>query len=57
MVHPETQGNVARIDNSGVITEGKVVKGSGPFDITIDPAGDPWYTMKSADKIAEFQLR
>ena len=52
----ETQGNVARITN-GVITEGKVVKGSGPFDITTDPAGDPWYTMKAADKIAEFQLR
>jgi len=52
-----TKGNVARITNDGTYTEGKVVKGSQPFGITVDPAGDPWYTMLSATKIAEFQLR
>jgi virginiamycin B lyase len=52
-----TKGNIARIDNSGVITEGKVVKGSEPFGITVEPDGDPWYTMLAADKVAEFQLR
>jgi streptogramin lyase len=52
-----TKGNIARIDNSGVITEGKVVKGSEPFGITVEPDGDPWYTMFEADKIGEFQLR
>jgi virginiamycin B lyase len=52
----ETGGNIARVTNAGVITEGKVVKGSGPFDIAIDAGGDPWYTMMAANKIAEFQL-
>jgi virginiamycin B lyase len=52
-----TKGNIARIGNAGVITEGKVVKGSEPFDITVDAEGDPWYTMMEANKIAEFQLR
>ena len=52
-----TKGNIARIDNAGVITEGKVVKGSEPFGITVEPDGDPWYTMLEADKVAEFQLR
>jgi len=52
-----TKGNIARIGNAGVITEGKVVKGSEPFDITVDAGGDPWYTMMEANKIAEFQLR
>jgi virginiamycin B lyase len=52
-----TKGNIARITNGGAITEGKVVKGSEPFDITLDAGGDPWYTMTAADKIAEFQLR
>jgi streptogramin lyase len=52
-----TKGNIARIDNSGVITEGKVVKGSEPFGITVAPSGDPWYTMLAANKIATLQLR
>jgi sugar lactone lactonase YvrE len=51
------KGNVARITNSGVITEGKVVKGSDPFGIAVDSQGDPWYTMMAANKIAELQLR
>ncbi|MEY2400250.1 MAG: virginiamycin lyase [Ilumatobacteraceae bacterium] len=51
------KGSVARITNSGVITEGKVVKGSDPFGIAVDSQGDPWYTMMAANKIAEFQLR
>ena len=53
----ETKGNIARITNDGTITEGKVVKGSAPFGITVQPDGDPWYTMFSADKVAELQLR
>lgn len=52
-----TKGNAARITNDGTITETKVVKGSEPFGITVEPDGDPWYTMLAADKIAEFQLR
>jgi len=52
-----TKGNVARIDNAGVITEGKAVKGSQPFGITVAPNGDPWYTMFAANKIATLQLR
>ena len=52
-----TKGNVARIDNAGVITEAKAVKGSQPFGITVAPNGDPWYTMFAADKIATLQLR
>jgi virginiamycin B lyase len=52
-----TKGNAARITNAGVITETKVVKGSEPFGITVDPESEPWYTMLAADKIAEFQLR
>ena len=40
-----------------MITEGKVVKGSEPFGIIVDPGGDPWYTMIAADKSGEFQLR
>jgi virginiamycin B lyase len=52
----ETKGNAASITNAGVITEGKAVKGSGPFGITV--AGrDPWYTMMAANKIATLQLR
>jgi len=50
-------GNVARITASGVITEGKSVKGSEPFGITVAPNGDPWYAELSADKIATLQLR
>ena len=53
----ETKGNAARITNSGVITEGKAVKGSGPFEITVAANGDPWYTMTAAIKIATLQLR
>jgi streptogramin lyase len=53
-----TKGNIARIDpDSGVITEGKVVKGSEPFGITVASNGDPWFTMAGTDKIATFQLR
>jgi streptogramin lyase len=42
---------------AGVITEGKAVKGSGPFGITVAPNGDPWYTMMAANKLATLQLR
>ena len=34
-----------------------MVKGSEPFGITVEPDGDPWYAMMSANKIAELQLR
>jgi streptogramin lyase len=53
----ETKGNIANINNAGVITEGKTVKGSGPFGITVAPNGDPWYTMMAADKVATLQLQ
>jgi len=52
-----TKGNIASINNTGVITEAKTVKGSQPFGITVAPNGDPWYTMMSANKIATVQLR
>ena len=52
-----TKGNIARINNAGVITESKTVRGSEPFGITVAPNGDPWYTMMSANKIATLQLR
>jgi hypothetical protein len=52
-----TKGNIARIDNAGVITEAKAVKGSEPFGITVAPNGDPWYTMFAASKLATLQLR
>ena len=52
-----TKGNIAKIDNAGVITEGRVVKGSEPFGITVAPNGDPWYTMMAANKIATLQLQ
>ena len=52
-----TKGNIARIDNAGVITEAKAVKGSEPLGITVAPNGDPWYTMLAASKIATLQLR
>jgi virginiamycin B lyase len=52
-----TKGNIARITNDGVISESKVIKGSEPFGITVDAEGDPWYTMMSANRIGEFQLR
>jgi streptogramin lyase len=52
-----TKGNIASIDNAGVITEAKAVKGSEPFGITVASNGDPWYTMFAANKIATLQLR
>jgi virginiamycin B lyase len=52
-----TKGNIATIDNAGVITEGKVVKGSEPLEITVAPDGDPWYTMLTGNKVAALQLR
>ena len=52
-----TSGNVAKIGTDGVITEAKAVKGSEPFGIAVDSAGNPWYTMMAANKIAEFRLR
>lgn len=53
----ELTGNIASIDNAGVITEAKTVKGSEPFGIVVDGNGNPWYTMMSANKVANFQLR
>ena len=50
-----TEGNIARITDAGVVTEGKVVRNSEPFGITVRPNGangNPWYTMMSANKIA-----
>src|SRR6185295_19521636 len=44
------KGNIARITNTGTITEGKVVRGCDPFGITVDSQGDPWYTMMAANK-------
>lgn len=51
----ETKGNAATITDTGVVTEGKVVKGSEPAGITVAPNGDPWYAMRGADKIAVLQ--
>ncbi len=52
----ELKGNIASITNAGVITEGKVVKGSAPFGVTVASNGNPWYTMPGANKIATLQL-
>ena len=52
-----TEGNVARIDNSGVITEAKAVKNSETFRITVALDGSPWFTMMAANKITTVQLR
>jgi streptogramin lyase len=56
-----TKGNIAQIreDDAGgiTITEGKVVKNSEPFGITVAPNGDPWYTMLEANRIATLQLK
>ena len=52
-----TKGNAARITDDGTITETKVVRKSDPFGITVDAQGNPWYTLRAANKIAEFQLR
>ena len=53
----ESKGNTASVTNAGVITEGKVVKGSQPAGITVAPNGDPWYAMRVANKIATLQLQ
>lgn len=53
----ETTDNIANIGNTGVITQGKTVKGSDPFGVTVAPDGSPWYTMMAANKIATLQLR
>src|SRR5918999_2828459 len=50
------KGNAARVSDAGVITEGKAVKNSEPFGITVDATGDPWWVMGSANKIGELQL-
>jgi len=50
-------GSVARITASGVVTEGRGVKGSEPFGITVAADGSPWYAELSANKIAVLQLR
>ena len=52
-----TKGNIARIDNAGVITEAKAVKNSEPLGIAVAPDGNPWYTMLEANKVATLQLR
>ena len=44
-------------DGNRWFTEGKAVKGSEPFGITVAPDGDPWYTMMAASKVATLQLR
>jgi streptogramin lyase len=48
-------GNIARItpnaDGTITFSEGRSVKYSGPFGITISPGGNPWYTMLDANKI------
>jgi virginiamycin B lyase len=49
--------NIARITPDGTISEGRSVKNSEPFGITIDPGGNPWYAMLDANKIATLQLR
>lgn len=51
----ELTGNIANITSAGVVTEGRVVKGSAPFGVTVAPDGDPWYTMPGANKIATLQ--
>ena len=51
------KGNVARVTDDGVITEGKAVKNSEPFGITVDAEGDPWWALSAANKIGELQLR
>ena len=58
-VHPEgTVGdNIARLLATGTITQGKVVKNSGPYGIVLDAEGDPWYTMLDVSKIAMLDLR
>ena len=52
-----TKGSIANITNAGVVTEGKAVKGSQPFEVVVAANGDPWYTMLSANKVATLQLR
>jgi virginiamycin B lyase len=50
-------GNVARITAAGVISEGRIVKGSEPSGVTVAPDGSPWYAELSANKIAVLQLK
>ena len=51
-------GNVARITSNGTISEGRSVKNSGPFGVTIGPNGrSVWYTMLDADRIAVLKPR
>jgi streptogramin lyase len=55
-------GNIARItlsqdETTITISEGRSVKNSEPFGITIGPDGNPWYTMLRANKVATLQLR
>ena len=49
-------GNIARMTPDGTLTQGKSVRGSEPFGITV-ANGTPWYTELSANKIASLALR
>ena len=51
------RGNIARINNAGVITETKAIRDSQPLQIAVAATGDPWYTMLAANKIGTVQLR
>lgn len=52
-----TAGDVVQIDPSGAITaQSKAIKGSTPFGITVTAAGDPWFTMLDANKIAKLDV-
>ena len=50
-------GNIATINNAGVITETTAVEDREPLQITVAPDSDPWYTVLSASKITTLQLR
>ena len=53
-------GNIARISSTGLITEAKSVRDSGPLGITIGQDGNPWYTepgpFGGGTKIAKLRL-
>ena len=51
------RGNIARIDNAGVITETTAIKASEPLQIAVAPNGEPWYRMLAANRIGTVQLR
>jgi streptogramin lyase len=52
-----TAGNIVQLSSTGaVLAESKIIKRSEPSGITVDPGGDPWFTMLGADKIAEFDI-